>query len=523
MTKSFLWIVIGLFFPLAIQAQDALIPEDSLGFRDFLILQKEVTGLEYQFLIMGDNIPDSLLRDSVYTFSKTDLGLVSGQFEDFGKLDTLEAPLAQSNVAYQLQYLVFSEISSRATVREYLSTLIENGGHQIKVVEPQSKIDLVALASKSPYSPLQKFKLKFVSDYRLFGVTLTIAFFFLVASTMIAAMLVMKARKNQRENLEKEYESIVIDPLTSLLFEKELHEIEQMDQEEIYLFFPQQMLSKKLFKHVLIESIIGLNKKMKGEFKEKLKALYKKLELDKMSIRSLHHKKWDRVTMGLAQINEMDLVEAMPEVKKFTNSKNFYIRSMAVSTILNLSEKVDLKFLRDQTYPISLWQQMNYLRIIRFVSSQKNIKLEVLFDSENPSIRIFGIKLVRILGRVDLIENLAAFAGSVSDEEKMEILETYASFGAHMEAGFVNECMKSSNQALVLAATKVAMVIGDAESAEILVGLIHSESSFPRKLSLLKSLYGLDKERFDTETTDHPSSEISDIRSHILDPMLQHV
>ncbi len=110
---------------------------------------------------------------------------------------------------------------------------------------------------------------------------------------------------------------------------------------------------------------------MKGEFKEKLKALYRKLDLDKRSIDSLKSNRWDKVTMGLVQINEMDLVEALPRVKYHANSSNFQVRTQAVATLLNLSEKVDLTFLRDQTFPLSLWQQMNYLRIIRFVSHQK--------------------------------------------------------------------------------------------------------------------------------------------------------
>src|SRR5690606_19603973 len=112
---------------------------------------------------------------------------------------------------------------------------------------------------------------------------------------------------------------------------------------EIYSYFPKNLLAKPLYQQVMIDNIISLNKKMKGEFKEKLKALYKKLEFDKISIKTLHHKKWDRATMALVHINEMDLVEALPEVRQFTNSKNFYVRSMAVSTLLNLSEKMDLR------------------------------------------------------------------------------------------------------------------------------------------------------------------------------------
>lgn len=525
MKKILLWIIIFLLslVPEAIQAQDQLIPEDSIGFREFLILQKEVPGLSYRIVLAEKSISDSLASDSLYLFSKTDSGFVSKLFTDLSKTQELEFPLIRDSIKYQLQFMIFSESSSLRGTHEYLSNLVRNGDYLVKFEESEPMEDLVALASKSPYSPFQKVKLRFFSDYQLFGVTVIIFFFFFVAFSMIVFMLVMKVRKNKRENLLKEYEQIIIDPLTSLLFEKELKEIQEMDQNELYGFFSQALLLKPLFKDVLIDRIIGLNKKMKGDFKEKLKALYKKLGLDKISTDSLKSKNWDRVTMGLVQINEMDLVEALPEVKNFTNSSNFHIRSQAVATLLNLSEKVDLVFLRDQAYPLSLWQQMNYLRIIKFVSQQKDLKLEILFDSKNSSIRIFGYKLVRMLGRVDLIGSLAGIAAGVSDEEKIEILETYFTLGAHMEAAFINQCLQSENLNLVLAAAKAASSIGDAESADILLGLIQEANTFNTKLIYLKSLYELDQVKFDEATLINSSQDIMEIRDHILDPMLQNV
>ncbi|HCX74316.1 MAG TPA: hypothetical protein DHU93_01660, partial [Algoriphagus sp.] len=101
----------------------------------------------------------------------------------------------------------------------------------------------------------------------------------------------------------------------------------------------------------------------------------------------LKDSRWDIIASGLVQVNEMDLSELINEVKSFTNSKNFHVRSLAGATLLNLSEKVDLSFLKDQDYPLSDWQQMNYLRIIKFVGSSKFLNIPILFKSKNPSVR----------------------------------------------------------------------------------------------------------------------------------------
>lgn len=505
------------------EAQEQIIPERADDFREFLILQSEVPNLEYQFFVPQLSLPDSLLSSEFLSFSKTDSGFVTPANFDFHQFAAQEKFLSDNGLNFSVHYLVFSQISSLEATREYVMNLAKSGDFLIKTEPPVASVDLVSLAYYTKYNPLGKFKMRFISDLKIFVITIIIIFFFTMAFGMIIAMLILKAKRSKRESLRKAYDQQIIEPLTSLLFEKDIEEIYKMERVEFFAYFSEEMLSKKLFNEVLIDRIIGLNKKMKGDFKEKLKAIYRKLQLDLIPIGFLKHKKWDRVTMGLVQINEMDLVEAHKEVKTLANSSNFQIRSHAVSTLLNLSDKGDLAFLRDLTFPLSLWQQMNYLRIIKFVNQQKKLNLEILFESKNQSIRIFSYKLVKMLGRVDLLETIAAIAPGVTDEEKLEILELFVSLGAHMEVDFVNSCMRSSNQELVLSASKAAAVIGDSESATILKELIGAETYFRRKFSFMKSLYDLDRNSFEEITRTTSDFETIKIKNHISDPLLLNV
>ena len=273
----------------------------------------------------------------------------------------------------------------------------------------------------------------------------------------------------------------------------------------------------------MIEKIIGLNKKMKGDFKDKLKALYQKLGLDKVSMANLHGKRWDKVATGLVQINEMDLIEALPEVKKHANSPNFHVRTQAIGTLLNLSEKMDLTFLKDQNYPLSSWQQMNYLRIIKFLYPNKELQMLSLFESENQSVRLFGYKLVRLIGRVDLLENLEKSATNAPDDEKIEIIKTYADLGAYMQADFLNKCLLSENPKLQQAAAQAIGVIGNNESVPIIENLLKSQPDFPMKMILLKSLQKLDSDQFEKFTRIQTDFDTQRIKRHLLDPLLNHV
>jgi HEAT repeat protein len=146
-----------------------------------------------------------------------------------------------------------------------------------------------------------------------------------------------------------------------------------------------------------------------------------------------------------------------------------------------------------------------------------------LFESENQSVRLFGYKLVRLIGKVDLLENLEKIAPNASDEEKIEIIKTYEELGAYMQADFLNQCLLSENRKLQQAAAQAIGVIGNKESIFILENLLKSQPDFPMKMILLKSLQKLDPERFEIFTGIQTDLDTKRIKSHLLDPLLSHV
>lgn len=506
-----------LFFTAQGQELDSLF-YDSLQLQQELIRQENISNLSYQFRLMEE--PSSDL-DSLFEFEETDSGWVSPKETDWAKMDSLFGVLEEYNPS--LEYVIYEDIADQGGLENYLQTLIRTGDF-VPGYDPNSnKVDLVLEASKDVFRPLHEYKLRILADYKLFWVTIIVLFFLITAALMIAAMLVFKSRRNKREQLKNEYDELIIGPLTSLLFEKDLEEIKQITKSDLLDIFPEKLVDKPLFKQVMIERIIGLNKKMKGEFKDKLKACYKAAGLMDITRRNLKSKRWDLITTGLVQVNEMDLSELLQEVKKHTNSSNFHVRSQSGATLLNVSSTVNLDFLRNQKYPLSDWQQMNYLRIIKFVHNTKSLKLDKLFKSENQSVRLFGIKLVRMLGRLDLLPGLKELSINATDEEKIELLETYETIGAHMEVDFINSCIQSSNQDLQLEAVKVAGQLGDEKSLQLIIELFAHNPDFELKKSLMRSMYLLNPETFERYTKDQFSEEIVRIRAHILDPLLTHV
>jgi hypothetical protein len=361
-------------------------------------------------------------------------------------------------------------------------------------------------------------------DIKIFAFVLIISLFFIFAFGMILFMIIFKSRRNRKEILLLAYDEQIVGPLSEILFERSLEELVSLRDGKLYQSFPFKQLKKPIYRQVLVERILALNKKMKGDFKLKLKALYKRLKLDTVTIEKLKSSKWDIVVAGLVEVNEMDLTEALREVKKHVNSPNFHIRFQAVATILNLSENVDLSFLRDQNFPLSRWQQMNYLRIIKHLHATRDLQINNLFNSKNQSIRLFGYKLVRVIGRVDLLAELEQNFDSVDVDEKIEIIKTFEYLGAHTHTELINGSLRSDNLQLVTIAAKASGVIGDKHSVKIICELLNTKPEFRLQMTLLKSLQSLDPmlyNEFVKENTN--TTAVQRINLHLSDPLLQDV
>ncbi|MDR7128290.1 hypothetical protein J2X69_000618 [Algoriphagus sp. 4150] len=494
--------------------QDKAVFADSISFAGFLINQGEISGLEFR---LTDSSGRIFLDSSLNVLSEI------GQTADFKTALLLKDSLLRSDSSvWEIQFLVYEQEHAFSAVREYVSNLLRNG--DIEVTTPDTNVkDYISLASKERYTPLFPGTSVYGGDYKMVIVILTISLFVLFALGMIIFMLIYKTRRNRKEKLQTLYDELIIAPLSEILFEKTLDELESLSDEELYSNFPAKQLKKSLYTQVLVGRILALNKKMKGDFKLKLKALYRRLKLEKASIEKLKSSKWDTVVMGLVEINEMDLKEGLKEVKKLVNSPNFQIRSQAVATVLNLSDDVDLSFLRDQAYPLSRWQQMNYLRIIKHLNSSRDLHINSLFSSKNQSIRMFGYKLVRILGLVDLLAELEEKFQSSADPEKIEIIKTFEYLGVPSEMQLVNAGLKSANLELVAIAAKAAGTIGDDSTAIIIGEILENAPDFGLKLILLRSLLNLNGDLYRQFITDNPTSDSQRINNHLLDPLLKDV
>lgn len=498
----------------------------TIEIEEILTFETSIQGLFYQIEAKNFKSKPNQLESNLPNFSLEGAFWVSDTLASYGEALKLKALIeTKYNLDPYIKYYIFNLEADREAVDAYLSNLIRN---EIFIpgtsgVLEDSSGDLIILGSKVPFKPFYKLKIKLLQDIKVI-ILVAILILFLVSSILLVmTMIFIKARNKEREILTKRFKDLTYEPLSNLLFEKTLEEITAYSKSDLEQFLPANYLSKPLFKTVLIQEIISLNKNMKGDFKLKLKLIYRKLDLQKFTLARLKSGRWDEVTTGIVESNEMDLIEALPEIEKLVASTNFYVRSNAVATQLNLSNDKNLTVLAGQKYPLSAWQQMKYLRIIKFLSTQDIVKIIFLLESENVSVRIFGIRLVRYLGRVDRIAKLSEMYPSASLSEKIEILKSFNALSAVSEIDHVHNALYSDQESLCLMAIDTLKNIGNKNSQILLIQRLEMIKGFVLEKEILTAIKALNNEAFVNVVESSEKPSYARINNHLQDPILNHV
>lgn len=434
--------------------------------------------------------------------------------------DTLKHSSGQSP---ELIYLLFQAEVDSVSLQTYFEDLLNN---EIFIPTKKNEIpnsdgELILMGNKIPFQPFYKLKIQILSDFRMILLISVLSLFSITVLILVLVIFVVKTRKKNQNLLISRFKSLVYEPLCQLLFEFSLEELKEMNRDKILSFFPSRYADQLLFKDILIQEMISLNKNMKGDFKPKIKLIYRTLNLHERTLGKLKSKKWDVIATGISEANELDLVEAQSIIEKFVNSNNFYVRSQAIATLMNLS--TDLKFgvLAAQNYPLSKWQQMYYLRIIKYKKSKGNI--ELLLGSANISVRVFAIKIIEVLGLVDQLELLGNRYQTATPEEKIATVKCFYSFGFVPDSNVFFEDLMSDKNDLVIPIIKLFTLIGEQEAIGIVLNRLTNETPFQLKKSILEFVFKTNRAIYEGYIKQNSSREIEAIHLHLTDPLLAHV
>ncbi|MBA4304068.1 MAG: hypothetical protein C0424_07570 [Sphingobacteriaceae bacterium] len=298
--------------------------------------------------------------------------------------------------------------------------------------------------------------------------------FLFLALIFLLMTLLSRFAKDADARFTQDLNQYYEERLLGLLYGMSDHSDEQ-HIEEIKL-----KLKTRFQQQLLADIMVRLGKGLSGNLSDKVKQLYRTLQLHSYSLGKLKAVNWSIQASGISELREMHIQEGIPAIRELLNHRVALVRSHAQLALLELEAEGDrLSVFEQITYPLTDWDQ---LRLHESLKSRNGFHIESfgrLFSLSNHSIVLFAIRM-------------SAFFGCSRDILPLQAMSSHPNVEIRTEA--------------ILALTR----LGDYQLQEVLVDQFEGEETAVQHAILQYLMYtGYDRLSFFEQALTHPSHYIS--------------
>lgn len=219
-----------------------------------------------------------------------------------------------------------------------------------------------------------------------------------------------------REARLREWDSVADQVIMeAILFEEEdsndpkLDAMDVLENEKFHI--PKQLqviMQNETFRRRMMDKLVTAKRNVSGTASDNLNRLFTELGLDLDILSMLSTSIWYKQATALDLIGFMKLYNYEHLVHQYVNDQSGLVRMEAQSAILRLSGFEGLHFLIKAKYPLSEWQQMKLIDELSNLPHEDFKGIEEWLSSQNDTVVIFALKLVRIYHRFELFQQVLA-------------------------------------------------------------------------------------------------------------------
>ncbi|UMQ43799.1 hypothetical protein MKS83_08850 [Chryseobacterium sp. Y16C] len=149
------------------------------------------------------------------------------------------------------------------------------------------------------------------------------------------------------------------------------------------------------FRNLFLERLVASEKKFSGGAQDEIKKIFTDYNLQKEAFKKLGQKKPHLIAEGIQELTAMKVESAVPKIMPFLKHPSPQVYQEAQYAMVVFKGFQGLHFLNDFPYIISDWQQLRLLRSINLDPDQCQQVVNVWLDSQNTSVIIFALRLLR--------------------------------------------------------------------------------------------------------------------------------
>jgi hypothetical protein len=214
-----------------------------------------------------------------------------------------------------------------------------------------------------------------------------------------------------------------------------------------FLFFPQgneaeaaeaedlrrRQEFRKLAEHplnreVLSEILHELSQDVSGTARQRLLSLYQQLGLQEDAYKKLRSRKWETISKGILELTDMQVEQAYFVIRKFIHHKRSILRKQAELAIISLTDAGIQSFLDAASNPISEWQQLRIMEILKRKESFHAPDFRHWLASENEDVVLLSLRLIRFYKQSEAADKITGLLSHRSIDLQQAALECLRDF-----------------------------------------------------------------------------------------------
>jgi hypothetical protein len=343
-----------------------------------------------------------------------------------------------------------------------------------------------------------------------------ISLFFTLSLIFFIVILISRAYKsfiaNQEDKLRKKYELL----LTSYLFQEE-----DMLREKVVEHFQNNYFNKSFARKVMMGEVIRLHKDLSGDIKEKLKELYILMGLKEDSVLKLKSSKIYVKARGISELTQMEIKEALPEIKKYTDHKSFYLRNKVQLATVKLSDTDNFSFLDETSYIIPEWQKLYLYEMIQSLDKESLPDFSVWSRSANISVVLFSLRMLKYFNQTEACSYMWTLLTHKSAEVRIEVIRMYADLQYFDEIEMLKYMYPTEKKEVQLEIINTLRVLGNEEVGLYLKSQFTIHNDYDINLALSYACYYLlDNNAFGNEEDLNLPYDLQPYTLHVTDPLI---
>ncbi len=190
-----------------------------------------------------------------------------------------------------------------------------------------------------------------------------------------------------------------------------------------------EFLKDPINRSILKDILLDLQRDLTGDSRARLLAMYKDFDLHLDAFAKLKSRRWEIVTKGIVELTQMQVEVAYTAIRKFINHRKSVIRRHAQIATVSLKHEGIAHFLDTNKYPISEWQQIKILEVLREKEDFIPPSFGVWLLSGNKDVVLFALRLIRYYNQTDANSGVIQLLKHKEEEIKQAAIDCIKEFG----------------------------------------------------------------------------------------------